>query len=145
MNPKPRRFAVRSGFDMTSKITERLKNAVLKMDSEIASDTSLEIVLNNLDVADAVVNGLNAGMREVAQSYDRREIYLPQVLASANTFYIAFDILPPYLSVDEYRPGKKLIIGWLKGHSRHRQESDQGDDRGPRLQLYRSGKRCTDR
>jgi dimethylamine corrinoid protein len=100
---------------MSSEISERLKNAVVKMDSEIASDTAHEIVLKRLDINDAVVNGLNAGMREVAQGYDRREIYLPQVLASANAFYIAFDILRPHLAADEYRPGKKLIIGVVEG------------------------------
>jgi methanogenic corrinoid protein MtbC1 len=100
---------------MSSEISERLKNAVVNMDSEIASETAHEIITKNLDVAEAVINGLNAGMREVARGYDRREIYLPQVLASANAFYTAFDILRPYLSVDEYRPSKILLIGVVEG------------------------------
>jgi methanogenic corrinoid protein MtbC1 len=100
---------------MSSEVSERLKKAVVRMDSEIASDTAHEIVEKGLDINEAVINGLNEGMREVAQGYDRREIYLPQVLASANTFYIAFDILRPHLSIDSYRPGKKLVIGVVEG------------------------------
>ena len=100
---------------MSAEISERLKKAVVNMDSEIACETAHEIVIQRLDVTEAVINGLNAGMREVARGYDRREIYLPQVLASANAFYAAFDILRPYLPVDGYSPGKRLLIGVVEG------------------------------
>jgi methanogenic corrinoid protein MtbC1 len=100
---------------MSSEMSEILRRAVLEMDSDIATATSLEIIANGHDVSDAVINGLNAGMRAVAESYDRREIYLPQVLASANTFYVAFDILRPHLLVDIDRPGRHLIIGVVEG------------------------------
>ena len=100
---------------MSSELSERLRNAIVRMDSEIASDTAREIVLRGLDISDAVINGLNAGMQEVAKGYDRRELYLPQVLASANAFYSAFDILRPHLSVGEYHPGQKMVIGVVEG------------------------------
>lgn len=100
---------------MSSEISERLKRAVIEMDSEIATLTSLEIISARMDVADAIINGLNEGMRAVAESYDRREIFLPQVLASANAFYVAFDILRPHLAVNIERPGRKLTIGVVEG------------------------------
>jgi dimethylamine corrinoid protein len=100
---------------MGSEMSEKLKNAVIDMDSEIASATARDIVSNKLDIADAVINGLNAGMRAVAEKYDKRETYLPQVLASANAFYVAFDILRPHLSANIDRPGRFLIIGVVEG------------------------------
>lgn len=96
-------------------MSDRLMNAVIEMDSDLATATALEIISQKDDVGDAVINGLNAGMRAVAESYDRRDIYLPQVLASANAFYAAFDILRPHLSVDIQTPGRVLIIGVVEG------------------------------
>ena len=100
---------------MSSDMSARLKNAVINMDSEVAAETAQEIISLNADITDAVINGLNAGMRYVAEKYDKREIYLPQVLASANTFYAAFEILRPYLPVDTAIPGRKMIIGVVEG------------------------------
>jgi dimethylamine corrinoid protein len=102
-------------LDMSSETSERLKKAIIEMDSEIATATALEIVSKKMDVVDAVVNGLNAGMRAVADSYDRKEIYLPQVLASANAFYEAFDILQPHLTINIEHPGRKMVIGVVEG------------------------------
>lgn len=100
---------------MSAEMSERLKKAVVEMDSDIATEIAMEIISKKMDVAGAVINGLNAGMRVVADKYDRKETYLPQVLASANTFYVAFDILRPHLLVDIQRPGRKLVIGVVEG------------------------------
>jgi methanogenic corrinoid protein MtbC1 len=105
----------RKRVEMNQETTERLKKAIIEMDSGAASAMALEIISKGQDVNDAVVNGLNAGMRAVADSYDRRENYLPQVLASANAFYAAFDILRPHLTLDTQHQGRKLIIGVVEG------------------------------
>jgi dimethylamine corrinoid protein len=100
---------------MNSEMPSRLRNAVLNMDSEVAVETAREIISQKADITEAVIDGLNAGMRDVAEKYDKREIYLPQVLASANTFYAAFEILRPFLPGDTTLPGRKLIIGVVEG------------------------------
>jgi len=68
---------------MISEIAERPKNAIVDMDSEAASAIAEETISDELDVTGAIVNGLNAGMRAVAGTFDRKEVFLPQVLASA--------------------------------------------------------------
>ncbi|MCE5297314.1 MAG: cobalamin-dependent protein [Euryarchaeota archaeon] len=100
---------------MSNEILEKLKKAIIEMDSDAATATALEIVSGEMDVTDAVINGLNAGMRTVAEQYDRKETYLPQVLASANTFYAAFDILRPHLTIDLERQGRRMVIGVVEG------------------------------
>jgi methanogenic corrinoid protein MtbC1 len=100
---------------MGDEISERLRKAIIEMDSDVATATAMEIISKKMDVSDAVINGLNAGMRTVAEQYDRKETYLPQVLASANTFYAAFDILRPHLTVDLERPGRRMVIGVVEG------------------------------
>jgi len=96
-------------------MSERLRNAVINMDSETAAETAREIVALKADVTDAFIDGLSAGMRTIADSYDRRELYLPQVLASANAFYAAFEVLRPHLSATKTLPGRRLIIGVAEG------------------------------
>jgi dimethylamine corrinoid protein len=100
---------------MGKEILARLEKAVMDMDENLARSTAQDILAQNINVAEAVNDGLIKGMKAVAELYDKEEIYLPQVLASANAFYAAFDILRPHMLGGSKVRGKKVVIGVVEG------------------------------
>ncbi|MFA5311812.1 MAG: corrinoid protein [Methanomassiliicoccales archaeon] len=100
---------------MSNEILAKLEKAVLDMNDKMAKTAAEEVLAHKLDVVGAVNNGLIKGMKAVAEMYDKEEIYLPQVLASANAFYAAFDILRPHMLAGAKGRGKKVVIGVVEG------------------------------
>lgn len=92
-----------------------LEKAVLDMDDGLAKKAADEVLQKKLDVVEAVNGGLIKGMKAVAEKYDREEIYLPQVLASANAFYAAFNVLRPHMLKGPKAAGEKVVIGVVEG------------------------------
>lgn len=100
---------------MSSAVFAKLENAVLDMDESLAKSAANEVLSQKLDVVGAINDGLVKGMKIVAGKYEREEIYLPQVLASANAFYAAFDILRPHMLAGAKTVGKKVAICVVEG------------------------------
>jgi dimethylamine corrinoid protein len=92
-----------------------LEKAVINMDEKTAKAAANEILHKKIDVGLAVNDGLIKGMKTVAEMYDKEEIYLPQVLASAGAFYAAFDILRPHMLAGSKTTGAKVVIGVVEG------------------------------
>lgn len=100
---------------MTDSAIASLEQAVLNMDEELATKAANEVLSKKLDVVGAVNGGLIKGMKIVAEKYDKEEIYLPEVLASANAFYAAFNILRPHMLGGSKAAGEKVVIGVVEG------------------------------
>jgi len=101
---------------LSKDVIAKLEKAVLDMDEDLARSSAHEVLSHKINVVEAVNNGLIKGMKTVAEMYDKEEIYLPQVLASANAFYAAFDILRPHMLAGAKGSGKKVVIGVVEGH-----------------------------
>lgn len=102
-------------FEMSDDVLAKLEKAVLDMNEDLARSSAQEVLSHKVDVVEAVNGGLIKGMKKVAEMYDKEEIYLPQVLASANAFYAAFDILRPHMLAGSKGMGKKVVIGVVEG------------------------------
>ncbi len=100
---------------MSKDLLAKLEKAVLDMDENTARSSAQEVLSRKVSVLEAVNGGLIKGMKTVAEKYDKEEIYLPQVLASANAFYAAFDILRPHMLAGAKGSGKKVVIGVVEG------------------------------
>ncbi|MEM0449124.1 MAG: corrinoid protein [Methanomassiliicoccales archaeon] len=96
-------------------VFEKLEKAVLDMDENLAKSAANEVLSKKLDVVSAINDGLVKGMKIVASKYEKEEIFLPQVLASANAFYAAFDILRPHMLTGAKTVGKKVAICVVEG------------------------------
>jgi dimethylamine corrinoid protein len=94
---------------------KKLEKAVLDMDENLARSTAQAVLTHKVNVTEAVNGGLIKGMKIVAEKYDKEEIYLPQVLASANAFYAAFEILRPHMIAGVKGSGKRVVIGVVEG------------------------------
>ncbi|MDD1772437.1 MAG: cobalamin-dependent protein [Methanomassiliicoccales archaeon] len=100
---------------MSEELISRLQQAIISMDSDIAVELAKEIVQSGVRPSLVVEGCLVKAMKMVADSYDRKEIFLPQVLASVNAYYAAFDVLRPWLPRIDARAGRSVLIGVVEG------------------------------
>jgi corrinoid protein of di/trimethylamine methyltransferase len=96
-------------------ILAKLAEAVVEMDEELAEKLAKEVIDSGVDAYDAITEGLVKGMKTVSDQYENEEKYLPEVLASANAFYAAFDILKPHMKKVEGEEEVKAVIGVVEG------------------------------
>jgi 5-methyltetrahydrofolate--homocysteine methyltransferase len=59
--------------------------------------------------------GLIAGMDVVGERMRKHEIFLPEVLKSANVMHAGLDLLTPLLATGGHSLGPKVVIGTVKG------------------------------
>ncbi len=106
------------GVSMVSKeeILEGLAKAVIDGDevkSEELAKKSLEI---GIDPYESLMNGCNKGMAKVSDLYELKEMFVPEILLSADAMYAAIDILKPHLKVDaSAKKPAKVVIGVAQG------------------------------
>lgn len=100
---------------MTKQAVSDLEKAVLDMDEQLAVKAANQALDSDIEVLDAINNGLVKGMKKVADLYESEQIFLPQVLASAGAFYAAFEILRPKMLEGTSGTGHKVVIGVVEG------------------------------
>ena len=100
---------------MSDEIIAKLEKAVLDMDEDLGRTAAQEAVDSGMDAFQAVDKGLVKAMKKIADQYDNEEIYLPQVLACADAFYAAFEILRPHIIEGTETAGHKVVIGVVEG------------------------------
>jgi len=97
-------------------IFEGLAKAVIDGDevkSEELAKKSLEI---GIDPYESLMNGCNKGMAKVSDLYELKEMFVPEILLSADAMYAAIDILKPHLKVDtSAKKPAKVVIGVAQG------------------------------
>jgi len=64
---------------------------------------------------DAIDHGLIKGMTIVGDKYAAHELYLPQVLLSADAMYGALDVLLPHIPKEDAKKRLNVIIGVVEG------------------------------
>lgn len=62
-----------------------------------------------------IVQGLTTGMQIVGEKYDKKEYFIPDMLASAEAVGAAMDILKPYLEAADISTKGKFVIATVKG------------------------------
>lgn len=97
-------------------ILEGLAKAVIdgnEVKSEELAKKSLEV---GIDPYESLMKGCNKGMAKVSDLYEIKEMFVPEILLSADAMYAAIDILKPHLKVDaSAKKPAKVIIGVAQG------------------------------
>lgn len=78
-------------------IFERLKQCVIEMDSDGAVKATQDALKEKIDPMVVIDKGLSEGMKVISDMFDRAEVYVPQIILSAEAFTEAVKILAPYL------------------------------------------------
>ena len=98
-------------------LLDQLKDSVVNMDDDNVKKLCKKVIDLKLDVQEAILNGLAAGMRKVGELYESDVYSIPELLICSETLDIGLEILKPYLVSG---PGKEnnyftIIIGTVEG------------------------------
>jgi len=98
-------------------ILKKLKEAVIGMNADGARIAAEEALRTGLDPADAIVGGLSEGMRTVGDRFGKMEIFLSEVLASADAYYAALNVLKPKMSSEKAQRAftATMVMGTIFG------------------------------
>lgn len=96
-------------------ILEKLAEAVVEYDEDMAKEWS-EMALNEgMDAFKAIMDGLAVGMEKVGDLYDQQEYFVPELLMSADALYIGLDILKPHIKAESVKKMGQVVIGTVQG------------------------------
>ena len=98
-------------------ILEKLKEAVLNFDEELAEQAAREAIKKDIDPLKAVEQGLVKGLDIIGEKYENDIIFLPELMMAAKTFQSAMKILEPdILEKGQERVKKGIVVfGTVKG------------------------------
>ena len=95
-------------------VLEALKNAVINQDEEGALKAAKDAVAQNLDPMKCIDSGLAEGMKVISDQFDKAEVFVPQIVISADAFMGAVEILKPLLK-GGYKAKGTAIIHTVEG------------------------------
>lgn len=98
-----------------SEILEKLSTAVLEGDSEKTPGLVQEALTEGLVPKDILDNGMVVGMNEVSVRFKAGEMYVPEVLMSAEAMQAGLKVLRPLLVSSGAKLIGKIVIGTVKG------------------------------
>ena len=96
-------------------LNEKLSKAVIDGDSELSVTFAKEVIKQGLNLNDAIINGLNKGMRIVSELYEKKEYFLPEIIISADALYDALEVFKPHLEKKENIHKGIVVIGVVRG------------------------------
>ncbi|HII01232.1 TPA: cobalamin-binding protein [Methanosarcinaceae archaeon] len=96
-------------------ILNGLAEAVVEGDASKCVELANKALENNVDAYDAVINGCAHGMSIVSDKYEKREMFVPEILLAARAMQGAVDILKPYIKADEIKETGRVAIGVVLG------------------------------
>ncbi|HII01230.1 TPA: cobalamin-binding protein [Methanosarcinaceae archaeon] len=102
---------------MTAKdvILNGLADAVVEGDEGKCVEFANEALENNIDAYEAVIKGCAHGMRIVSDKYEKREMFVLEILLAARAMQGAVDVLRPYVKAEEIKVTGKVAIAVVLG------------------------------
>ncbi len=92
-----------------------LADAVIKGDQNTAVEITKAALEEGTAAKSVLNNGLIAGMDVVGARFKKNEVYIPEVLISAQAMKMAMKVLEPELAKAGVEPIGKFLIGTVKG------------------------------
>ena len=92
-----------------------LKEAIINGDDKEVEAQVRKALDSGTAASDVMANGLIAGMRVVGQRFRAGEMFLPEVLLSAEVMHKGLDILNPLLAKSGHTRLGKVVIGTVEG------------------------------
>jgi len=95
-------------------IFERLKQSVIDMDADAAKAAANDAMAQKMDPLVCIEKGLSEGMMVISDMFDKAQIYVPQIILSAEAFEAAVDILASHIE-GGYAGKGKVILHTVEG------------------------------
>lgn len=100
---------------MMTDLFKRLSEAVIAGEGEAIAELTLQALEGGTHALDLLEKGLLPGMEVVGQRFKAGEMFVPEVLISAEAMRIAMDILRPLLSASDAPSNGTVVIGTVEG------------------------------
>jgi len=91
-----------------------LAKSVIDGDTDSAKKWAHEAIKSNVDALEALNEGCQMGMKVVGDRYTAGEMFLPEILMSAEAMYATMDILKPHLKSTGKASGT-IVMGVIEG------------------------------
>lgn len=101
-----------------SEIFDELKQAIIDGDEDIAGELSQRIIDESINPVDAVQLGLIKGIEVVGELWKAGEVFLPDVMMSAEAMKVGLGLLEPEiakLGMSEGESKGKIVLGTVAG------------------------------
>jgi dimethylamine corrinoid protein len=100
---------------MSKELFEKLAEAVVNMDENAVELLCGEVIEKNINVFEAINEGLTKGMEKVGKLFEEEEYFVPELLMCADTMNKGIEILKPYLNGEKGETKGKIVIGVIEG------------------------------
>ncbi len=98
-----------------SKVFRRIMEAVEDGEREEVIDLVEEALEDETDPAEIMNKGLIAGMNSVGEMFKEGEMFVPEVLMSANAMDAGMELIKPYLKQDDIKKSGKVLFCTVEG------------------------------
>ena len=96
-------------------ILKKLADAVVTGDEEACVKGAKDALAEGIDPYDAIMQGCTAGMVVVSEKYEKKEMFVPEILLSAEAMYGAIEILRPHLKAAQAKAKAAVCLGVCEG------------------------------
>jgi 5-methyltetrahydrofolate--homocysteine methyltransferase len=98
-----------------SRIYERISTAIMEGDSETIGSLVQKGLDQGLAAKDILDNGMVVGMTEVGVRFRAGDMFVPEVLMSADAMQAGLNVLRPHLVASGVKLIGKIVMGTVKG------------------------------
>ncbi|WP_455391821.1 corrinoid protein [[Eubacterium] cellulosolvens] len=92
-----------------------LAEAVIKGDIGQVTELTKKALDEKIDLNEIINNGLIAGMNVIGERFKNNEIFIPEVMISAQAMHAGMDILKPLFTAHGLEPEGVVVIATVKG------------------------------
>ncbi len=100
---------------MSEKIFEKLSTAILEGDSDASASITQEGLDEGVSAAELLNNGLIVGMNEVGVRFKAGDMFVPEVLMSAESMAAGMTLLRPLLAESDTKMAGTIVMGTVEG------------------------------
>ena len=98
-----------------SKIFEQAKEAIIKGDTETASELARKGLAEGVSGLDLINKGFIPGINDVGDKFGEGQLFLPELILSATAMQGVIDIINASLGAGEKQDQGKVVIGTVEG------------------------------
>lgn len=96
-------------------ILSEARRSILECDDTLAVETAKKALAEGIDPVEMLTDGFSAGIREMGDLFGRGEVFLPELILSAETMKAATEILDTVIKQGEKRSIGKMLIATVEG------------------------------
>jgi corrinoid protein of di/trimethylamine methyltransferase len=96
-------------------ILQQLYDGVLTGDKSLTVEAAEQSLAASISPLEAIEGGMTLAIKEVGDRFGRMEMFLPEMVASAEAMEAGLEILEPYFEGEEASKKGKILIGTVQG------------------------------